>query len=132
MIFMGIEKQTIFEKLGVEYEEQDGILYPKLDGIPTEKEQLSNIGKYGLLWVDYMKEIYPIRYHTLLRFGELQDKARMVNDLAYELLDDIESEWLSQHKPKKRDSFWEMYQLRMQARMIAEEMVMVDVVRVWH
>lgn len=56
----------------------------------------------------------------------------MVNELAYELLDDIEGEWLSQHKPKQRDSFWEMYQLRMQARMMAEEMVMVDVVKVWH
>lgn len=129
---MSIEVQTIFEKIGGEYEEVDGIFYPKLDSIPTEKEQLGDIGKYGLLWVDHMKVNYPIRYHALLRFGELQDKACMVNDLAYELLDDIESEWLSQHKPKQRDSFWEMYQLRMQARMMAEEMVIVDVVKVWH
>lgn len=52
---MSIEVQTIFEKIGGEYEEVDGIFYPKLDSIPTEKEQLGDIGKYGLLWVDHMK-----------------------------------------------------------------------------
>ena len=42
-----------------------------------------------------------------------------VNEVAYELLEDIENECLRKHKPKHVNSFVEMYQLRTQARMIA-------------
>ena len=52
--------------------------------------------------------------------------------MAFELLGDIEYEWLRKHKPKHVNSFVEMYQLRTQARMIAEEVVMHDVVNCFH
>ena len=55
-----------------------------------------------------------------------------VNEVAYELLEDIENEWLRKHKPKQSNSFVEMYQLRTQARMIAEEVVLHDVVDCFH
>ena len=55
-----------------------------------------------------------------------------VNEVAYELLEDIENEWLSKHKPKQANSFVEMYRLRTQARMIAEEVVLNDVVNCFH
>ena len=58
----------------------------------------------------------------------VRDKAAEVNDVAYELLEDIEKEWLSEHKPKQANSLVEMYRLRTQARMIAEEVVLHDVV----
>ena len=45
--------QTTFEKLGILYEEVDGILYPLLT-LTDEKEE--DIGRYGRLWVEYMKE----------------------------------------------------------------------------
>ena len=48
------------------------------------------------------------------------------------LMEDIENEWLSKHKPKHANSFVEMYQLRTQARMIAEEVVLHDVVNCFH
>lgn len=60
--------------------------------------------------------------------GELHDKAAEVNEVAYELLEDIEKEWLGEHKPKQANSFVEMYRLRTQARIIAEEVVLHDVV----
>ena len=53
-------------------------------------------------------------------------------DTAYELLDDIEAKWLKKHKPKNPNSFTEQLQLRTQTRMMAEEIVIVDVVMQFH
>ena len=82
-------------------------------------------------WITYRRNI---RNDTEVwyDFGELHDKAAEVNEVAYELLEDIENEWLRKHKPKQLNSFVEMYQLRTQARMIAEEVVMHDVVNYFH
>lgn len=125
-----MREQTLFEKLGVRYIEEDGILYPLIS--VEIKEENAGIGKYGRLWLEYIKSEYPQRYRSLVRFGELNSKAIEVNEVAYELLEDIEDEWLSQHKPKNKNSFMEMYRLRTQARMVAEEVVLHDVVNCFH
>ena len=119
-----------FEKLGVKYIEKDGIFYPliTLDG----EEKNADVGKYGHMWIDYIRTVYSQRYKSLVRFGELHDKAAEVNEVAYELLEDIEKEWLGEHKPKQANSFVEMYRLRTQARIIAEEVVLHDVVNCFH
>ena len=52
--------------------------------------------------------------------------------MAYELLEDIETEWLQKHKPRNKNSFSEMYKLRTEARLIAEEVVLHDVVNCFH
>lgn len=125
-----MSEQTLFEKLDVRYREEDGILYPLIT--VEVKEENADIGKYGRLWLEYIKSEYPQRYRSLVRFGELNSKAIEVNEVAYELLEDIEGEWLSQHKPKNKNSFMEMYRLRTQARMVAEEVVLHDVVNCFH
>ena len=96
------------------------------------EENSKDVGKYGRMWMDYIQKEYPQRYRSLVRFGELHDKATEVNKVAYELLEDIENEWLRKHKPKQSNSFVEMYQLHTQARMIAEEVVLHDVVNCFH
>ena len=124
-----MNKKTIFEQLNVKYEEKDGFLCPL---IKQELKQECDVGKYGLLWMKYIRSEYPKRYTSLLRFGELKSKASEVNEVAYDLLDDIEREWMKNHKPKNRNSFKEIYQLRTEARVIAEEVVMHDVVHGYH
>ena len=125
-----MSEQTLFEKLGVQYREKDGIFYLL---ITVEiKEEDADIGKYGRLWMKYIQSEYPQRYRSLVRFGELHNKAEEVNEVAYELLEDIENEWLKKHKAKNRNSFMEMYQLRTQARLVAEEVVLHDVVNCFH
>ena len=52
---------TLFEELGVEYKEVDGILYPLLSVDETEYN-LADIGKYGRLWLRYMEENEPSEY----------------------------------------------------------------------
>lgn len=48
------------------------------------------------------------------------------------MLEDIENEWLSEHKPKQANYFVEMYRLRTQEKIIAEEVVLHDVVNCFY
>ena len=104
-----MSEETLFEKLGVKYIEKDGIFYPLITLGGEEKN--IDVGKYGHMWIDYIRTEYPRRYRSLVRFSELHDKAAEVNEVAYELLEDIENEWLRKHKPKQSNSFVEMYLL---------------------
>ena len=126
-----MKEETIFEKLGIEYQEIEGIFYPILSA-PSVDSQCLNVGKYGRMWIEHIKITYPQRYRTLVRFGELKERAEMVNETAYELLEDIEVRWLNKHRPKNSNSFIEQLHLRNQARMMAEEVVLHDVVRQFH
>ena len=122
---------TTFERLGIEYKEYDGLLYPVLS-VSEEAVKPIHIGKYGRMWIEFMKMEHPDRYRNLVRFGRLWDKAAEIDKEAYELLETIESKWLNSHTPKNRQSFWEMYQLRTQARLMAEETVLHQVIRQYH
>ncbi len=122
---------TIFEQLGIEYEERDGIFYPLLSE-STEPETKMDIGKYGLLWMEYLKVEYSYRYRNLVRFGKFNSKAREVNEMAYELLEEIEQRFFQTHKVVNPNSFTEMYRLRMEARILAEELVLHDIVHHFH
>ena len=122
---------TTFEKLGIEYKEYDGLLYPVLS-VSEEAVKPIHIGKYGRMWIEFMKTEHPDRYRNLVRFGRLWDKATEIDEEAYELLEAIESKWLSSHKPKNRESFWERYQLRTQARLMAEETVLHQMIGQYH
>lgn len=122
--------KTTFEKLGISYEKRDGIFYSVLVA-GTEQADI-DAGKYGRMWIKYMKDEYPVRYRSLVRFAELEERAAEVNETAYELLDDIENAWLKKHKANNPDSFTEQLKLRTQARMMAEEIVLADVVMQFH
>lgn len=122
--------KTTFEKLGIPYERRNGIFYSVLES-GTEQADIDT-GKYGRMWIKYMKDEYPVRYRSLVRFAELEERAAEVNETAYELLDDIENSWLKKHKTKNHGSFTEQVQLRTQARMMAEEIVLANVVMQFH
>lgn len=122
---------TLFEELGIEYMERDGLFYPFLS-VEDKADVKISVGKYGRMWMAFMEFIHPDRYRSLLRFGRLHEKAVQVNEEAYELLDCIEKRWLKKHKPGNSNSFAEMYRLRMQAQLTAEEAVLAQVVRQYH
>ena len=125
-----MRNETLFERLGIEYEEVENIFYPLLS---IEKEDLSQpVGKYGDMWIAYLKGKCPCRYRTLVRLGMLRTKAMAVNEEAYELLEMTEALWLKNHKPKNSNAFLEQYGLRVRARMLAEEMVLQEVVYRFH
>ena len=108
---------TLFEELGVEYKEVDGILYPILS-VDEAEYNLAYIGKYGWMWLRYMEENEPSEYRHMARTGQLRKQAEEVNEEAYERLDNIEAAWLKK----------EQLHLLNQARAMAEEIVINEIV----
>ena len=59
-----MSEETLFEKLGVKYIEKDGIFYPLITLGGEEKN--IDVGKYGHMWIDYIRTEYPQRYKSLV------------------------------------------------------------------
>ena len=130
---------SLYEVMGGTYTEMDGILYPNIgmDDIDMKSDMTSeattaDIGKYGHLWISYMKENHAERYRHHIRMGQLQMKAKEVNEEAYELLDRIVEKYLAKHKPGDTHSTMEMWRLREQAKQLAEEVIYGEIVYRYH
>lgn len=117
---------SFFEQIGGTYKEKDGLYYPNLS--VGQMQEHIQVGKYGLLWISYMKENHPDRYRHHIRMGQLQSKAAEVNEKAYQMLDTIMNQYLQKHKPVNTNSTMEMWKLREQAKQIAEEEVYETIV----
>lgn len=120
---------SIYEQMGGTYTEVKGIFYPNLV-VKPEKNVV--IGKYGTIWMRFMEEKYPMRYLELHMDGELRIKAAEINEEAIEVLDIMVQAYLKKHKLKNPDSTMEMWRLREQARAIAEEFILEDIVCRFH
>lgn len=68
----------------------------------------------------------------MVRTGKLKQKAAEVNEEANELLERIIQQYLQKHKPENPDSTMEMWRLREQAKALAEEVVLQDIVYCYH
>lgn len=79
-----------------------------------------------------MEEMYPMRYLELCVEGELRTKAAEVNEEAMEVLATMVQVYVKKHKPKNPDFTMEMWRLREQARAIAEEFILEDIVCRFH
>ncbi|WP_334294105.1 TnpV protein [Lachnotalea glycerini] len=114
------------------YHEVDGLLYPDIQ-MPEEKEMnLNNLGKYGRMTMQYLKENEPARFNSLYRFGRLKEKMEEVNEEAYQLLDQLMESYLAKNKPQNPSTTIEMWKLREQAKMQAEEIVLQQIVYKFH
>ena len=124
---------TLIERMGIEFEKRDGLFYPLMAEVTSSAcVKVQDIGKYGHLWINFMQEVYPERYRSLVRFGLLEEKATAVNEEAYELLCVMEEKLLIDSDEDKECSFVEKYVLRMQVRILTEEIVMREVVNMFH
>ena len=124
------EEKSLFETMGIDYEERNGLLYPIFEE-ETATENI-HVGKYGDLWMEYLKENHPARYRHLFRFKKLMKKAEEVNEEAYEILDSIVAKYLIKHPPVDPNTTMEMWQIREQAKMMAEEIIFHDIVNQFH
>ena len=128
VVAMSRELST-YEAMGGTYTEVDGVLYPD---IKVSVEADVWIGKYGLLWIDYMKSNHTERYRHHIRMGTLSARAFELNEEAYEMLEGIVNQYLAKHKQHNSASTVEMWSLREQAKQMAEEVVLSDIVRQYH
>ena len=120
---------STYEAMGGIYTEVDGVLYPN---IVVSEEANVWVGKYGLLWMNYMKSNHAERYRHHICMGTLNSKAFEVNEEAYEMLEGIVNQYLAKHKPQNSASPMEIWRLREQAKQMAEEVVLSDIVRQYH
>lgn len=108
------------------YEERDGLLYPVVE--MPEDLPLGQVGKYGLLWLNYMKENHEKRYRLLWRLGRLNRVACEVHEEAWKMLDEIMEKRLANHLSEDSSSTMEMWKLREEAKRIGEVVVLRDIV----
>ena len=128
VVVMSRELST-YEAMGGTYTEVNGVFYPN---IAVSEESDVWVGKYGLLWIDYMKSSHAERYRHHIRMGTLNAKAFEVNEEAYEMLQGIVNQYLAKHKPQNSASTMEMWRLRKHAKQMAEDVVLRDIVRQHH
>ena len=117
-------------KVVIHYVEKDGLLYPL---ISTGRDaELSAVGKYGLLWLSFMKENHRERFRTLTRLGCVNREAVSVNEEAFEMLETIMDKHIKKHPLDNPNSTMEMWKIREQAKTLAEEVVLNDIVYRYH
>ena len=124
------EEKSLFDSIEIQYEEREGLFYPVFTEVETQEP--IHVGKYGHLWINFMKENHPDRYRHLFRFGKLMTKATDVDEEAYQLLDSITEKYLKSHLLKDSSSTIEMWKLREEAKRIAEEVIFQDIVNQFH
>ena len=116
--------------LTMEYTQaEDGMLYPN---ISMEKEDLSKLGKYGLMAMDYLKENHHQRYKSLVRFGRLTEVLEPVNQEAHQMIDTMMEKYLKSHRPVNPADTMETWRIRQQGMMQAEEIVIHEIVNRYH
>ena len=77
---------NLYEKLGGTYREENGHLIPDI-ALPEQTNY--QIGKYGRMYLDYIKNHRRGRYTTLLTEGELNTRLHEIDLEANEMLETI-------------------------------------------
>lgn len=77
---------NLYEKLGGTYREENGHLIPNVT-LPEQTDY--QIGKYGRMHLDYIKQYRRGRYTTLLTEGKLNAQLHEIDLEATEMLDTI-------------------------------------------
>lgn len=120
------------EEMTLTYHEgTDGMLYPDLE-IPAAEVSMMNLGRFAARATEYLKENHKDRYRTLVRLGNLAEKMQEVEEEAERMMELLEAGYLKDNPPKDPGSTMEMWHIREQARMQAEEVVMAEIVMKFH
>lgn len=120
------------EEMTLTYHEgTDGIFYPDLE-MPETEASMTSLGRFAIRAAEYLRENHKDRYRTLVRFGNLAGKMQEVEEEADRMIELLEADYLKNNPPKDPGSMMEMWHLREQARMLAEEVVMADIVMKFH
>jgi hypothetical protein len=86
------------------------------------------LGKYGRMRLAYIKESKPTLYGRLKLSGELQAYLYRIDEEAGEMLYNIEEKYIERHPLPSSDDFFAVVRARNTARMVAEELVLNDMI----
>lgn len=112
----------------MEYEERDGILYPKIKFSKEEEYKGKQLGKYGRMAQLYLKENDKLKYNRLLMSGELLPILHKIEAQAKSYLDELMKELLEKEPIKNPSNFWETAQHKLQIKRQAEEIVLNEII----
>ena len=87
-----------------------------MSNISFETENLAELGKYGLMAMNYFKDNYYYRYRSLERTGRLVEVLKPVNEEAHQMVDWMMEKYLQVHKPGRLTSTMEMWNINKDAR----------------
>ena len=79
-------KKSLFENNSLTYREENGRLYPNLE---LPKQANYNIGKYGLLHLDFIKKHRKGRYTTILSECRLNEYLHKIDLESNEMIESI-------------------------------------------
>lgn len=117
-----------FKPVELEYEEIDGILYPKIQVSNDVKDDERSLGKYGHMRLKYLKEYKPNMYSLLCMNGELMEHCHKINDEANKTAMLIEEQYLEKNPIPEDCGFMDRGGYYNIARSVAEEVVLSDIV----
>ena len=112
------------EKYNVEYEEIDGIFYPKLG----MEELTRNTGKYGEAWKEYMRENYPMRSQALFMSPKWNEIADRVQQEAEKYQEELRKIYEKQNPRPQTDDFMEIYRWKTEMELRIEHQIMEEIV----
>ena len=125
---MSNDIKSLYEQMGGTYAEIDGIFYPNITLEDEIAEQNDFCGKYGDMWKKHIHDNRNADYRHYLFTGKLNEKVKEINEQAYEMLDVIMNLYMNNHKPDNPKSTIEVWKLREQAKMQAEEVLFHDII----
>ncbi len=117
-----------FKPVELEYEEVDGILYPKIQISNDGKYDEMLLGKYGRMRLKYLKEHKTSMYREMLINGVLMEHCHRLNDEANEMAILIEEQYLNKHPIPEDCGFMDRVGYYNIARSVAEEIVLNEIV----
>lgn len=108
------------ELMELDYVEVDGLLYPRIeiDG----KEMLDNLGKYGRMRLEYLRECRSGRYRELLVSGKLAGHCKSVDELGFEMAEQIWKQYFENHHVYD-ESFMERIRVYTAAQNVVNEII---------
>ena len=109
----------------IKYVKKGDYYYPDIDFGVDENVELR---KFGKLRYKYLKENKPNLFTMLLSEGELMRHVIEIEKQAYKRFERIQKEYLKQHPLPIDGNFMESYKVRQEARDIANETVLKELV----
>ncbi|MDR1210111.1 MAG: TnpV protein [Clostridiales bacterium] len=93
----------------------------------AENDPRPTLGKYGIMFREFLREHYPWRYEFLKLEAELFDTCLAVDREAMSMMETLESQ-LRAKTPRPTDDFMKIYQYETAIRDQAEEIVLNEIV----
>ena len=111
-------------RLNLSYRNVNGALYPELQISKNPDADKRPIGKYGQMYLNYLKDEHPERYAELRMSGELMPLVHKVNDEVHEQIKELSCKLMKQY-PSTTDTI-QKFRHQNTCQAIAEEVILKE------